>query len=563
MKKQKTRHHRVDAYAYAVRDGTIIAGPLVRLACERHLRDRKAKRYRFNEAKADRVIAFFETILRLPDTTGEDGSPKPFILQPWQAFIVGSLIGWELNDRTRRFQDAYIEVGKGNGKTPLAAGLGLFGLTMDGELAAEVYAAAVTLEQARICWRDAEGMVKCSPALQKQLDLSVANIAHRQSRSYFRAISSEHRGLDGKRPHFGIIDEIHEHPDAQVVTKMRAGRKGRRQPLFIEITNAGFDKTTICGQHHEKSRKMLEGLIDDDRWFAYVASLDEKEDPLNDSSCWIKANPNLGVSIRRDYLETQVRTAKDIPSETNMVLRLNFCIWTRAVARYIPAGTWAACEGVLDDAELAAAECYGGIDLGETDDFSCWARAWRLSDGRIGVKVKTFVPEAAEQVKLDRPYRAWQQAGSLEITDGNQADFDRIEDVIRTDCQDGGILQVGYDKRFALQMAQHLMGDGIVMVDTPQGFYFNEALRWFSKLVQEQKIVHDGDPLLAWMIDNAVTIPGRERQIRLAKDKATEKMDGVSALIMALDRAMRDQPEEQAGFQVWGDDNGHTTADGR
>jgi phage terminase large subunit-like protein len=258
------------------------------------------------------------------------------------------------------------------------------------------------------------------------------------------------------------------------------------------------------------------------------------------------------VSIKREYLETQVRTARDIPSETNMVLRLNFCVWTRAVARYIPAGAWAACEGVLDDAELAAGECYGGLDLGETDDFSCWARVWRLPGGRIAVKVKTFIPEAALQARADRPYGQWKLTGALEVTDGNQADFDHIEDVLREDCQADGVRQVGYDKRFAEQLAQHLVADGILMVDTPQGFYFNETLRWLSKLVQTRKLVHDGNPLLAWMIDNAVTIMGRERQIRLAKDKATEKIDGVSALVMALDRAMRDQPEEEAGFQVWG-----------
>ena len=536
--------HRVDAYAEAVTAGRIVAGPLVRLACARHQRDRKAARWHWDSDAADRAMAFFETVLRLPDVTDEDGQPRPFLLQPWQAFIIGSLFGWKQYDGgPRRYQDAYIEIGKGSGKSPMAAGIGLYGLVMDGELSAEIYSAATSQDQARVVWRDADGMVQLSPDLRDVVEASVSNLAYAPTRSFFRPVSSEHRGLDGKRPHMGILDELHEHPNAQVTTKIRAGRKGRRQPLFVEITNSGYDLTSICWQHHEKSRKVLEGVIEDDQWFAYVCGLDDGDDPLKDQACWPKANPNLGVSIQPSYLESQVRAARDVPSETNLVLRLNFCVWTRAQARFIPSEQWAACRGPLRDEALIGLPCYAGLDLGETDDFSAFALVWLLEDGRWYVRGRCWIPDAATVAKPDRPYRAWVDEGTLTITDGNQADYDLIETDVLEACQAWGVRQLAYDKRFAEHMAQHLTAAGVTCVDTPQGYQLNAALRELSRRVKSQALAHDNATLMAWHIDNAVTRAGREKQIRLDKDAPGDKMDWVAALAMASSRALLSQAE--------------------
>lgn len=546
--------HRVDAYAADVLAGRIVAGPLVRLACARHQRDRKLARWQWDVEAADTSIGFFETVLRLPDLTDEDGQPVPFLLQPWQVFIVGSLFGWK--HRTtgyRRYQDAYIEAGKGSGKTPMLAGIGLYGLVMDGELAAEIYSAATSQEQARITWRDAEGMAQISPDLRGLVECSVSNLAYPPTRSFFRSVSSEHRGLDGKRPHMGLIDEVHEHPNGQVTTKIRAGRKGRKQPLFVEITNSGYDLTSICWQHHEKSRKVLEGIIDDDQWFAFVCGLDEGDDPLKDAACWPKANPNLGVSIQPSYLEAQVRAAKDIPAETNMVLRLNFCVWTRSSQRFIPADQWAACAGTVADADLVGLPCYAGLDLGETDDFSAFALVFLLDDGRWYVRGRCWIPDAATVAKPDRPYRAWQDEGTLTVTDGNQADYDLIETDVLAACQELGVRQLAYDKRFAEQMAQHLTAAGVECVDTPQGYQLNAALREMSRRVKAGTLAHDGKTLMAWHIDNAVTRTGRERQIRLDKDAPGDKMDWAAALAMASSRALlADVTTSDTSLSVWG-----------
>lgn len=496
----------------------------------------------FDAAKADRIIGFFERVLRLPDTTGDDGQPRFFLLEAWQKFVIGSLFGWVDSQGLRRFRDAYIEVGKGNGKSPMCAGIGLYGLVADGERAAEIYAAAVTREQARILWTDAQRMVECSRALSSRVDVSVANLACPSTMSFFRSVSSEHRGLDGKRPHMGLLDELHEHPTSMVTTKIRAGAKGRPQPLFVEITNSGVDRTSICWQHHEHSRRVVEGTTEDDRWFAYVCGLDEGDDPLLDPSCWPKANPNLGVSISPDYLERQVATAMNVQGETNTILRLNFCVWTQAISREFAAEAWQACAVTVPDAELLGAPCYAGLDLGLEDDLSAFVLIWALPDGRVVVRPTMWVPRGTLERRHDRPYDAWVRDGALRVTEGTATDYDQVEREVIALCHEHGVREVAYDKRFAEHMRLHFEADGIVCWDTPQGFQLNLSIVRLRQLVSERLLCHGGHPVLAWMADNFVTRKGRDGDVRPDKASAAEKIDGMVALCMAIDRLIR-QPE--------------------
>jgi phage terminase large subunit-like protein len=260
----------VEKYARAVATGKTVAGPYVRLAGKRHLKDLKARKKTglvWDLDKALRAIEFVETMLPL-----EDG--REFLLQPFQKFIVGSLFGWYGPEGFRRFRTAYNEIGKGNGKSPLAAAIGIYGMVADGEPAAEVYSAATTQDQARIVWKDAQRMVESAPELAALVDVQVGSLSVMSTHSVFRPVSSEHRGLDGKRVHIGLIDELHEHPTAMVVDKIRAGTKARRNALIFEITNSGFDRTSVCWAHHEYSVRVLEGTVDNEAWFAYVCALD-------------------------------------------------------------------------------------------------------------------------------------------------------------------------------------------------------------------------------------------------------------------------------------------------
>ena len=287
---------RTTEFAQRVLTGEVIAGPHVRDACARHLRDMReapARGLTWSVEHANDAIAFYPDVLCL---NGGDFEGKPFELQGWQAFVVGSLWGWRRGD-VRRFRVAYVETGKGSGKSPLAAGVGMLGLVADGEARAEIYAAATKKDQAMVLFRDAVAMYQQSPELYKRLSPSgvgenVWNLGYRATGSWFRPISADD-GQSGPRPHVALIDEVHEHKTAQVVEMMRAGTKSRRQALIFMITNSGAGQNTPCGIYHDYGAEVSAGKRVDDAFFAFICGLDEGDDPLRDESCWAKANPSL------------------------------------------------------------------------------------------------------------------------------------------------------------------------------------------------------------------------------------------------------------------------------
>jgi phage terminase large subunit-like protein len=548
--------HPVDRYARRVlgdveAGALIVAGPLVRLACERHLRDRQTghlRGLRFDEARASHVIAFFPKFLRLPDGPH---AGEPFHLQPQQQFRIGSFGGWVDADDDLRFTVMYDEEGKGNGKTPEWVGYLLYRL-VNARTAEQIFLAAVTHEQSGIAFRDAVRFVEASPALRKRIHVSVNNLAILETGSFIRSISSEHRSLDGKRISLAFIDEVHEHPTAMVCDKVRAGLKGQRNAQIVEATNAGYDRASVCWAHHELSRQVLEGTVENDAWFAYVCSLDEGDDPLTDPACWVKTNPNLGVSVTEKYLREQVDEANQMPTKAAIVLRLNFCVWTQSHTHAINMAHWHGCPPMPTDAELAGRPCYGALDLGQSDDFCAFARLWELGDQRFAVKMRFWIPQAALETYRTRPYDAWRRLGALEITEGAMTDYDVVERAIIADCRLSGVRELAYDRRFAHQLAQHLEGAGITCIDTPQGFQLNEALKKLLELIVNGALCHGNQPVLSWMASNLVVRQGRLGESRIDKEQAADKIDGIAALVMALDRVVRRPPVVESKYLKYG-----------
>jgi len=570
----------VTAYATAVQAGRIVAGRLVRLACQRHLADlahAAARDLVWRADLAERGIEFFAEILCLPEETAAedtigDAAPaegSPFVLRQWQAFIVGSLLGWYTAAGARRFRDAFIETAKGSGKTPLGAGLMLYLLVADGERGAQVYFAAVGKDQAKLAFADAEKMVAASPYLRAVVDRKVNNLAVLETGSYLRPISSERRGLDGKRVHGCLIDEEHEHPTPVVVSKMRRGTKGRRSAVILRTTNSGYDRTSVCWHDHDYSRQVLEGTITDDTWFAYVCGLDPCAECLGkgrqfpDLECadcddwkvegphWLKANPNLGVSVSWQYLRDLVHQATGRADAVSDLLRFNFCVWT---ASHTPAwnmGKWQECAALpVKESELLGRPCWGGLDLGQTDDFAAWVRLWDLGGGRLALKVRFWIPQSALTKYPHRPYADWIRDGLLELTEGDTTDLDLIEAAVLADARASGVRVIGFDKRFANQLALHLQGAGLQMVDTPQGFALNEAIRSVAKLIADGQLAHGDHAILTWMMDNTVLRHGRNQEVRLDKDAAKDKIDGPSALVMANARRIAQPVVPALQFQM-------------
>jgi len=562
-------------YARDVLAGRIVAGRKVRMACQRHVDDLKFRRERglvWKPAEVQRVSDFFAEILVLPEETASDevvsstvkaSTGTPFVLQPFQVFIVGSLMGWYTRQGYRRFRDGYLEIAKGNGKTPLGAGLMLYMLVADGERGAQVYFAAVTRDQARLAFVDAEKMVQASPHLHALITQTINNLAVLPTGSFLRAISSEKRGLDGKRVHGALIDELHEHATPTVNNKMRKGTKGRRNALVLRTTNSGFDRSSICWQQHQYSVQVLEGSIRDEAWFAYICGLDPcpacqkagRDFPADDCDhCdswkvegphWLKANPNIGVSLSWQYLRELVRQARGMPSAVSDLLRFNFCVWTQQQTRFLDMGAWHQCP-TFDDADVAGATVYAGLDLGQSDDLCAFVLLFVLADGRMAVRSRFWLPSAALQRYPDRPYDEWRRHGHLTVTDGTITDYQIVEDAVAADCIDYGVTECAFDKRFANQMAQNLMGQGITMVDMPQGFFLNEALRKLADVVATLQLLHGHNPILTTMAANAVVRHGHNKTIRLDKDTAAEKIDGIAALAMAIGRAIVTPPDVPA-----------------
>lgn len=588
----------VTAYATSVVKGTTVAGRLVRLACQRHLDDLEAAAARgleWKPAEARAAIDFFATVLRLPEETADsadDGviDASPFVLRPWQVFIVGSLLGWYTSAGHRRFRTAYLETGKGSGKTPLGAGVMLYLLVADGERGAQIFAAAVGLDQAKIAFSDAEKMVQSSPALRDLIDQRVNNLAVLSTGSFFRPISSERRGLDGKRVHGCLIDELHEHATSIVVDKVRAGTKGRRNALILEITNSGYDRESACWHHHEYSREVLEGVVENDSWFAYVCQLDPceahvaagKRAPVDgcpdcdawqvEGPHWLKANPNLGVSLPWQYLREQVAEAIGMPSKRNIVRRLNFCEWTDQVTVWLPTEQWAACRGHETAASLIGRACYVGIDVSSKIDLTSVELLFPRDADEPALVVDLGPdwqgeqpherPEGTRTCELHRrydlishfwlprdtlrareaddrvPFTQWEQDGHLRVTTGSMIDLDEILDVIiREFATQYQILGFGVDITNALAMVTRLQrhfGDDKV-IDIPQGFrQLSEPSKIFEALVMAGRIHHDGNKVMNWCVSNVGKEESKWGDIRPVKVNQRKRIDGVVAVIDAI-----------------------------
>lgn len=555
----------VTTYAEQVIAGKVVTGHLVRLACERHLRDLERDDIHFDEEVASRAIVFFS---HLTLSGGSDGD-KPFKLQGWQEFIVGSLFGWLLPNGLRRFRVAYVEAGKGSGKSPLAAGIGLYMLMADGEERAEIYSAAVDRDQAQILFRDAVAMVDRSPALDQRLGRSGGkgkewNLAYHDASSFFRPISSEHtggRGKSGFRVHCGLLDEVHEHPSAAMVDFMRANAKGK-QPLIFEITNSGSDRTSVCYAHHDLSVRILEGVVDNDAWFAYVCGLDLCDacreegkaspegdcpdcDDWRDEAVWDKANPNLDVSISTRYLRELVAEAVAMPSKRNIVKRLNFCIWTQTIARWITDELWAKGDQPVDAEALKKQDCAAGLVVSSTIDISALVLYF---PGSNSVMPFFWVPRDRIQERADAdmvPYDQWVDAGYITATEGNVIDFAVIRQKLRDLFEEYDIREVITKRWNATQLQTQLMDDGFNVFQAGDGYKdMSAGSKELEKLLMEGSLKHGGNPVLRWMAANIAIRTDPEGNIRPDKEASTDRFDGIEALVIAIGRGLTQQEGE-------------------
>lgn len=546
-------------YARQVCSGSITAGPYVRAACQRHLSDLQNKRgLSWHPEEVERVIRFFREVLtvekELPDDEGGTVSlAVPFEVEPAEAFILGSLFGWRNKNGHRRFRRAYIEIGKGNGKSPLAAGVGMYMLTATGKLRAEIYAAATDYDQAAICFRDATEMWRRSPALYERLIPSGQNpvwqLTLLQTASFFKPISSEKKGKSGIRPYCALLDEIHEHPDDSVIEMLRAGTKGNQEALILEITNSGHDKLSVCGREHDYAVEVATGLKQNDAWFSYVCALDEGDDPFEDESCWIKVNPLLHVSIHPEFIREQVAEAKGMPSKEGLVRRLHFCQWTEGEQGWITLATWKAVEHKLKLEDYIGRRCSGGLDLSYTRDLSAFALVFPQPDDCFDAFVWLWKPkdDLKRAIKEDgAPYDAWAKDGHLILTPGKVIKLEAIAQTLAEIYDKHELHGIAYDAYRHRELEDDLSDLGVIlpMIEHPQGFRRdrNSDLWMPNSVVALENAIAEGrlrvnyNPVLRW---NALSAVPREDPSGVGnrifdKRRSRVRIDGVVALAQAL-----------------------------
>lgn len=533
-----------------------MAGRLVRLACERHLRDLDdgaARGLAWSLPHALHAINFFR-FCRHPK--GPLGGQR-IELAPWQKFCIGSVFGWLRADGTRRFRTSFRVVAKKNGKSTECAGVGLYCMLGDGEFGAEVYSTATSKDQAKLVFEPAKFMARSSPELLSRLDVFKNNISDQVTQSKFMPLHSDAESVDGINPHCAIHDELHRHKTRALLDLLNDSGGARLQPLSFIITTAGDDRPgTPYAQEEDYAIKVLEGVIQDDSYFAYLAMLD-KGDRWDDESVWAKANPNLGVSVSREDLRERVGRVRANPEQLRSFQRLRLNIRTAAETRAIDMALWAEnTRGPIDEAALMGREFYGALDLSSKYDLSCWLRLYPpLAKGEPYIVAPRFyLPEEGLEDREDRdraPYRRWVKAGLITVTPGNLIDHDKIEEDVKADCAAKHPREIPYDPWNAAQLTTHLSAAGLPMVEFTQSIKLYAApCKELTALLMGRLIEHGGNPVLTWMASNLHWYKDPKDNLMPSKKSSTGRIDGMSCLIMALGRAIVNVPESQSFWET-------------
>lgn len=537
---------RVTKYAKEVVAGNIPANELVILACKRHLNDLKKSKtkafpYKFDVDLANRYLDFFDL---LKHSKGELAG-QPIHLELWQCFRIGSVFGWVHKETgLRRFFEAYHQVPRKNGKSTEAAGVGVELLTIDGEQGAEVYSAATKKDQARIIFDEAKRMVNASSHIKKHINIYQTNMSMPMSNSKFEPLSSDANSLDGLNIHGGIIDELHAHKTRDVYDVLVTATGARKQPLIWIVTTAGFNTNGICYEKYEYSVKVLKGVIEDDRFFCYIAQADV-EDDVFDENTWIKANPNIGVSCSLEDLRTKAKQAKEIPAAlTNfMVKHLN--MWVNAETAWMNMQKYKECEEENKDFDINSLEgerCFCGVDLSATTDITSVNLEFPLHDGRYAWINHCFLPEDGilEKERRDKvPYTAWAREGYITLTPGPTIDYEWIQSYIMEMSKKYQIQEIDYDPWNSTQFANNLMNEGFECVEIRQGFKtLSEPIKDVEKLILEKRLITFNNPVLRFAISNAVPSLDPAGNIKLDKSKASKRIDPIIAGVTSHVRAM-------------------------
>ncbi|MEG3312022.1 terminase large subunit [Streptococcus sp. SS-4456] len=510
----------------------------------------------YDKVKADRAVTF---INNLSHTKGK-WAGKRFDLLPWQEQIVRDLFGIVKEDGNRQFLTAYIEIPKKNGKSELAAAIALYLLYADNEASAEVYGAACDRNQASIVFDVAKQMVQMSRPLEKRSKIMGATkrIVNYSNAGFYQVLSAETGTKHGLNVSGLVFDEIHAQPNRHLYDVLTKGSgDAREQPLFFIITTSGTDRNSICYELHSKALDILNGRKKDTSFYPVVYGLSD-EDDWNDEANWRRANPSLGHTIGIDRVREAYQQALDNPAEENVFKQLRLNMWTSSSVAWIPEHVYAKGNDPIQYESLKGRSCYAGLDLSSTSDITAFVLVFppRFEEENYIVLPYFWLPEDTLELRCRRDhvlYDVWERQGYIKTTEGNVVHYGFIEKFIEDLSEIYHIKEIAYDRWNATQMVQNLEGMGLTMVPFGQGYKdMSPPSKELYKLMMEGKIQHGGHPVLKWMGQNVVMRQDPAGNIKPDKEKSVEKIDGIVALIMGLDRCIRHQTDEGSVYDERG-----------
>ena len=489
-----------------------------------------------DQAKAERVYGFFEKVLK--HSKGQTAG-QPFLLLPWQKYVLGEIFGRLKPDGTRQYRQAYIEIPKKNGKSTLLAGISLYALLADGEAGAEIYGAASDREQAGIIYREAASMVRSSPALSKVLEVldSRKTIIHKASNSFYRVLSADAFRAEGLNISCLLFDELHaQRGDRRLWDALRYGGAARRQPLVLSITTAGeSNRTHLWYEQHQYAEKCIADPAFDPAFFGCIYAAD-REDDWKSPKIWHKANPSLGETISEESFAADCREAENSATKLNSFLRYRLNIPTSSDVRWLRPDLWAACSGGPEE-PLEGRDFWAGLDLASNYDTTAFVAVFPDGD-RFDVVPMFWIPEhnAAERERNDRvPYSQWHRDGFLKFTEGRSTDYKQVKADILEFCQKHRCRKLAIDRWNATQLATELADEGLPVTMFGQGFASMTApSRRLESLTIDGKLRHAGHPVLNWQAGNVAVQMDPAGNIKPSKAKSTERIDGIVSLVMAL-----------------------------
>lgn len=514
---------------------------------------------RFDPARVDRVIAAFSAMRH---TKGE-WAGRPLRPDTWEvAYILAPVFGWvHRNERgtwVRVVRELYCDVPRRNGKSTLCGGIALYLTAADGEPGAEVVAAATTTRQAGFVFQPVKALATSAPMLKGHVIARISRIIHPASGSYFEVVSSAADAQHGANLHGAVIDELHVHKTPDLVEALETGTGSRRQPLVVKITTADTSRQdTIYARNRTRIEQLARRIIRHPATYGVVFAADVSDDPFIEAT-WRKANPGYGISPTREYLRNEAAKAKQSPADLAKFLRLHLGIRTKQETRYIDLDVWDRNASMVVEANLHGRPAFGGLDLANTSDLC--ALAWDFPDelGGHDVLWRFWLPERGFD-RLNKRIAGyadvWRRAGLLTITPGDVTDYDFIKAQIAADRERFDVRAIAYDPWNSSQLVNDLVAEGAPMVKMRQGFAtLSPPTKALLHLLLEgnedsPRYRHGGNPVMRWMVDNLAVAVDPSGNVRPDKSKAGDKIDGVVAAVMALDRAINREPARRSAYE--------------